>query len=306
VNEGITKQIIDASFFPKSGASTLDLFFHCISFLIYPLFLGLLWRAIGYTSLSWIDGWRDRDMRIRIGAEMAIGMGIFVVGLLILGATHMLTLTGLISILVIYSILSYRGWIETYRDLMDRRIVLDQHDTDIGAFEMIRPKLLSIEFGFLLVTFLISVSLINAIRPMPIGWDDLGVYMNYPRIMALTESYLTGAGLYTWQLITSTGFLWNQIAAQAFYVNQLGGILSMVTIISVLSYLFSFTGKKYLISLPVILGIIYYLMPMTIFQQAKDMKIDPALMSVSVAAFGLLWYTLREKLLSRKTGLILM
>ena len=34
---------------------------------------------------------------------------------------------------------------------------------------------------------------------------------------------------------------------------------------------------------------------MTIFQQAKDMKLDPALMMVSVSAFGILWYSLREK-----------
>ena len=37
------------------------------------------------------------------------------------------------------------------------------------------------------------------------------------------------------------------------------------------------------------------MMPMTIFQQAKDMKLDPALMMVSVSAFGLLWYTFRTQ-----------
>lgn len=146
----------------------------------------------------------------------------------------------------------------------------------------------------MVVSFLIGVSLVLAIRPMPIGWDDLGVYMNFPRMMALSGSLLQGAGMYTWQLITSTGYLWNDIATQAFYVNQLGGILSMIIIISVLSALFEFPHKKYFLSLPVILGIVYYFMPMTIFQQAKDMKLDPALMAVSVSAFGLLWYTLRN------------
>lgn len=48
------------------------------------------------------------------------------------------------------------------------------------------PRLITVEFAFLVISFLISVSLINAIRPMPIGWDDLGVYMNFPRIMANT------------------------------------------------------------------------------------------------------------------------
>ena len=86
---------------------------------------------------------------------------------------------------------------------------------------MIRPRLLTVEFAFLIVSFLVSVALINVIRPMPIGWDDLGVYMNFPRIMAITGSALEGTGTYTWQLITGSGFLWNQIAASAFYLNQL-------------------------------------------------------------------------------------
>ncbi len=35
---------------------------------------------------------------------------------------------------------------------------------------------------------------------------------------------------------------------------------------------------------------------MTVFQQAKDMKLDPGLMMVSVSAFGLLWYILTQDL----------
>ena len=135
---------------------------------------------------------------------------------------------------------------------------------------------------------------------MPIGWDDLGVYMNYPRIMAITGSALEWAGMYTWQIVTGSGFLWDQIAASAFYVNQLGGILSMIVMTSILSVVLESRNRKYLISLPILLAGIYYIMPMTIFQQAKDMKLDPALMMVSVSAFGILWYALREKLEQNK------
>lgn len=101
--------------------------------------------------------------------------------------------------------------------------------------------------------------------------------------------------MYTWQLITGSGFLWDQLAANAFYVNQLGGILSMIIITSILSIIFEQKDRKLLISLPLLLAGIYYMMPMTIFQQAKDMKLDPTLMMVSVSAFGILWYALRER-----------
>ena len=73
---------------------------------------------------------------------------------------------------------------------MTRRILYAQHSSNSGILEAINPRLLTAEFGFFVISFLVSVSLINAIRPMPIGWDDLGVYMNFPRIMALTGNYL--------------------------------------------------------------------------------------------------------------------
>jgi hypothetical protein len=59
----------------------------------------------------------------------------------------------------------------------------------------------------------------------------------------------------------------------------------MIIITSVLSVVLEIRDRKYLIALPILLAGIYYIMPMTIFQQAKDMKLDPALMMVSVSAF---------------------
>jgi hypothetical protein len=74
---------------------------------------------------------------------------------------------------------------------MTRYIEFDQHDMGSDSvITLVSPRLLTAEFAFIIISFLISVSLINAIRPMPIGWDDLGVYMNFPRIMALTGSAL--------------------------------------------------------------------------------------------------------------------
>ncbi len=285
-----------SSFFMTGGASSLVLFGHILSLLVYPLFLALLWRAVGYSLLKWFNWWDDILLRIRIGAEISVGLVIFSSGLLALGFFHAFTLTGLCIFAAILTIVAIPGWIATYRDIIRNRIEYDQHDSNSGSLiGFMNPRLISAEFAFLVISFLISVSLINAIRPMPIGWDDLGVYMNFPRIIALTGYVLEWAGMYTWQMITASGFLWNQIAANAFYVNQLGGILSMIVITSILSVILERKNHKYLLSLPLLLAGIYYMMPMTIFQQAKDMKLDPALMMVSVSAFGVLWYALREK-----------
>lgn len=95
--------------------------------------------------------------------------------------------------------------------------------------------------------------------------------------------------MYAWHLVTSSGFLFNHTATQAFFVNQIGGFLATLTIVSTLSLLIETLIPKEkksfaLLCLPALLGIIYYIMPMTVFQQAKDMKLDPALMFLSVSA----------------------
>ena len=284
-------------FFGPTGASGIVLFGHIIGLIVYPVFLAFLWRALGYSVLKWLKWWDSIPLRIRIGAEISIGLGIFATLMIAFGIFGMFTLTWLLVVLTVLVLIAIPGWIETYRDIQTRYIEFDQHSKTSGSLlDMINPKLLSVEFAFLIVSFLVSVSLINAIRPMPIGWDDLGVYMNFPRIMALSGSMLQWAGMYTWQVITGTWFLWDNIAATAFYVNQLGGILSMIAMTSVLSVIFEVKHRKYLLSLPLLFAGIYYMMPMTVFQQAKDMKLDPALMMVSVSAFGVLWYTLRAEI----------
>lgn len=111
--------------------------------------------------------------------------------------------------------------------------------------------------------------------------------------------------MYAWQLITGTGYLFSYIAAQAFYINQLGGILAVITITCGLSLLFEEKNKKYLLSLPIIFATIFYAMPMNIFQQAKDMKLDPALLFVSISAFMLLYSAWKNNESSKKNYILI-
>jgi lipopolysaccharide export LptBFGC system permease protein LptF len=59
---------------------------------------------------------------------------------------------------------------------------------------------------------------------------------------------------------------------------------------SILSYAFEEKEKKSLISLPILLAVFYYAMPMTVFQQAKDMKLDPAYFAFSISSLALIFY----------------
>lgn len=116
-------------FFGIGGASSIVLFGHIISLLVYPVFLGLLWRAVGYSVLHLIPGWRDIILRVRIGAEISVGLAVFATGLLIFGILHMFTLTGLLIICGILILVGIPGWIATYRDIRSRYVEFDQHDT---------------------------------------------------------------------------------------------------------------------------------------------------------------------------------
>ncbi len=289
------------------SVSAVTLFFHILSLLVYPLALVVITRSAGYSILRLLVAeWGKIDLRIRIGVEISVGFFVFVIGLMMLAWVHMFHLTGLLILLWVMTVASYSWLRETWNDMATRSVEIDNHSSSGSTHKILNLNLLSIEFAFFFLTFLLAVSLINVIRPMPIGWDDLGVYMNFPKMIALSWELLKWAQMYSWQLITSTGFLFGNNASQAFYLNQLGGILAVIALTSILSFIFEKEGKKALISLPILFALVYYAMPMTVFQQAKDMKLDPAYFFFSISGFALLFTLWKEEIsLSRKNLMIL-
>ena len=57
---------------------------------------------------------------------------------------------------------------------------------------------------------------------------------------------------------------------------------------------------NHIISLPILLAGIMYAMPMIIFQQAKDMKLDPAILFFSITGITALWYGWKHKTIEHK------
>lgn len=278
--------------------NTFTLFFHILQFLFYPIFLVFLWRAIGVSILHFLPT-LSLPKKLSTMIEITLGILIFSLAIFCLGFFKIFTLTNLIITLALLVACSYLG----FKKFWQESKIIQIKSSPFSSYTI------SAEITILILNFVISVALISILRPMPIGWDDLGVYMNFPRIIAHIGGLLENSGMYVWQLITATGFLFHDNASQAFFINQIGGILATIAIISFLSLLLEKKNisKKYsIISLPVILGVIYYLMPMTVFQQTKDMKLDPALMFVSATAFMTLFYAVKNFLKNNtKNALIL-
>ena len=90
-------------------------------------------------------------------------------------------------------------------------------------------------------------------------------------------------GLIAWQHFTSLGFLFGS-PTQAFFLSELGGLLLVIAcILGVRSIAYAHISR--LSVWPFVVAAAMVSLPMIVFHLAKDMKVDPALFGISVAAF---------------------
>lgn len=183
-----------------------------------------------------------------------------------------------IWIIILFLWISHKEALETL-SLLNTKLEIENHNINWNTYEKFNLNLLTTEFLFIILTFLLSVNLINIVRPMPIGWDDLWVYMNYPQLLANAWEIFPIWWILTWQIFTWIWYMFKS-ATQAFFLNNVWWILSaLVIILSLKEFLKS--DKKSFINIPLLWATIFTSMPMVIFQQAKDMKLDPWLFFIS-------------------------
>ena len=191
-------------------------------------------------------------------------------------------------VLVILLAISYKENLELVKGFLDYRIKIENHKIDSNSpIEKIGLYLLSSEFLFIVASLIISINFLSIIRPMPIGWDDLWAYMNFPRQMTHSQDVAFLWGMYAWQIFT---WIWYMISepVQAFFMNNVWWVLSFIVIILVVSDLIK-TNKRTFINIPLLLATIFISMPMVIFQQAKDMKLDEWLFFVTLIVIYLVY-----------------
>lgn len=169
-----------------------------------------------------------------------------------------------------------------------------------AAFTLKWPITVSFSAPTLLVWLLmsyLSLNFLNVVRPFPIGWDDLGSYLNVPKLLASYGSFLPSLSQFRWEYLSSLGYLlfgitpdsgWDVIGSTfAMQINWSSGLIGVLV-----SYAFGriFFGPRG----GLITAIMYYLMPMVGHFSFADMKIDNAvyfaialsLLSACVYLFG--------------------
>ncbi len=148
--------------------------------------------------------------------------------------------------------------------------------------------------GFLFLTWLLLSYLVfnflTVVRPFPIGWDDLGVYLNDPRLLVSYGTFIPRMFAFQWQYITSLGFLlfgydsWFG-ATTSMMMNWTAGLLSVFAV-----YIFGATylGRRQ----GVIAALLYYTLPLVGHFSFADMKVDNAVFTMGTLSMLALFLAL--------------
>lgn len=133
-----------------------------------------------------------------------------------------------------------------------------------------------LSFGILIL--MISLNLIYTMRPFPIGFDDMNLYMNTPKLLAGYSALTQGGDSYNWSLVMSLGFVLYKSAAVSIFLSVLPGILSLCALYRIARNLNLPVGWS-LLSL-----LIFYTLPNIIWQSRNDAKVDLAQLFVILCA----------------------
>lgn len=127
--------------------------------------------------------------------------------------------------------------------------------------------------SWLLVSIL-ALNFLSVIRPFPIGWDDLGVYLNQPKLLVSYGHATPKLSVFAWEYLTSLGFLLFGYdstfgATNAMLINWMAGLLAVgVTFLVGRHWMNAKAG--------IMAALLYYLTPLVGHFSFADMKVDNA------------------------------
>ena len=202
--------------------------------------------------------------------SLGVGAGVLIVILWIAAVAHIYTaLFGWLLLMAIPAIgfSDAQYWIEKFLHAQ-------------WSFAVRWHSLLVVLMWFLLSY--LAFNYLNVVRPFPIGWDDLGSYLNRPRLLVSYGKFVHSMQSFQWEYLTSLGFLlfgYESIfaATTSMMINWFAGLLAILTV-----YLF---GRRYMgPGRGILAAVLYYTLPMVGHFSFADMKIDNAVFVMSSLA----------------------
>lgn len=215
-------------------------------------------------------------------ASLGLGFGVYIMWVFACAYFWYYTLPVVSWWTAVCAIVSYKICFELWKS---RNVVVQSYDIS-SKHSSGGLSLLIDELHFWVVTFLLSINFISVYRPFPIGWDDLGAYMNYPKLLSQSGELIAVWKMYLFELYTGLGFLlWSQ--TYAFYLSSFTWVITSIIIYIGLRNLFQKIETPFDFSLLCVM--ILLMMPMSVFQLAKDMKLDFGLLGISAIALFLMY-----------------
>lgn len=260
------------------GQYGMTLFFKIVGWSALPVLVTAVSWAFGSKLAAWAlptpGAWQVRAL-----LSMGAGFAALLTAWAGLGAVGLLSGWSFFLLLAAMAAVSWRAFAPMAR-WWGGSYSVRTHSLSGDVSDFVRLRELTSEWFFIVLCTVLASNLVNIVRSMPIGWDDLGSYMNWPKLIAQDGGLLHGAGIFSWQAFTSVGFLLGS-PTQAFFLSCLGGVLGVAAVWLAVSH--AQAGRKAGVDLAMMSAIAIYATPMVVFQQAKDMKLDMGLLALTVA-----------------------
>lgn len=279
-------------------SDTFVIFFHILFYLFFVSVGFLITYSFWKKILSFLPSFSKTSVFFQRSISLGIGLFALTNFLFALSLVSLYNAFGILTLFIFMAWLSRQEIKHILVYLISHKITLSpygekrtlfspaQKQTSTTGITSFFMALFLAEFAFLIINFLIGVNLINVLRPMPIGWDDMGVYMNYGNLIAQAEKMLPLAGMLPWFLVTAIGYVFDS-PTLAFYINNIASFGSVFVMIWIAYDIFSHNKNikhEEFFYIPMTLAMMFLSMPMVIFQQAKDMKQDVWLFFISMIA----------------------
>lgn len=196
--------------------------------------------------------------------HVALGFAVMSIGVFFLGLFKVINVFTVLAWLLLLLISGGKGFAVTVKEW-----VWDKKTSFTLSY-------LSV-FLLLAALVVLSINLVAAISPYPIGFDSLTVYMNIPSLISEYGSLVEGFQPHYWSLITSLGYVVFDSNSIAQYLGVLPGILSIFVVYRIARY---FVG----IDWSIFAAVIFYLIPVIVWQSSIEIKTDLGLLFILLTA----------------------
>ena len=212
--------------------------------------------VIHITSISLPEG--DLDL-VKIG----LGIMVVVLALFIFGFVGALNAGLLFPLFAIVLIAGWRySWLFVQKTLL--RTIETPKDLNVIGIT-----------SFYLLLILVSMNLVQVMRPIPLGYDAITLYVNLASLINDYGALVPGNQPYNWSLFISLGYLLFNKTAIVLTLSFMGTVLSLFG-------LYRLSRKWLNVNFALLVVFLFYTMPMVNWLSFRDVKIDLGLLFFSL------------------------